>query len=139
MTNTSLAKDYFRRATIRYKALLTLEKEGGYADAVREAQELVELALKGYLRHLGIEPPRWHDVSPILVEQKEMHSAPVLEALPRICTLSKHLRKERELAFYGEEDYIPSENYSAEEAHKAIADCRWLLDLLAPHIEGAAK
>jgi HEPN domain-containing protein len=29
---------------------------------VREAQELVELALKGMLRAIGIEPPKLHDV-----------------------------------------------------------------------------
>ncbi|HHW01366.1 MAG TPA: HEPN domain-containing protein [Thermoanaerobacterales bacterium] len=35
-----------------------LMKEGAYSDVIREAQEAVELALKGMLRKLGIEPPK---------------------------------------------------------------------------------
>jgi HEPN domain-containing protein len=38
------------------KALALLRDEGGYSDVGREAQELVELALKAMLRAVGIEP-----------------------------------------------------------------------------------
>lgn len=44
----------------------TLFDGGGWADVVRESQEVVELALKGLLRGCGIEAPRIHDVSEVL-------------------------------------------------------------------------
>ena len=43
---------------------------GSWADGVRESQEVVELALKGLLRVSGIEPPRIHDVSEVLMAEK---------------------------------------------------------------------
>ena len=63
MTNTSLAKSYLVKAGHRLKVLSILFEDGAYSDVVREAQEVVELALKGMLRQVGIEPPRWDDVA----------------------------------------------------------------------------
>ncbi|WP_211204319.1 HEPN domain-containing protein [Ferroglobus placidus] len=40
-----LAKDYMRRAEIRLEVLKFLYEKGDYPDVVREAQEVVELAL----------------------------------------------------------------------------------------------
>jgi HEPN domain-containing protein len=62
MTNISLAKSYLKKATVRLDILdLLLEKEA-YSDVVREAQEIVELAVKGMLRAVGVEPPKIHEV-----------------------------------------------------------------------------
>src|SRR3972149_6108881 len=68
VTADELARSYFSRARKRLAALRALMQEEAYPDVVREAQELVELALKGMLRWVGIEPPKWHDVGPILRE-----------------------------------------------------------------------
>jgi HEPN domain-containing protein len=38
---------------------------------VRESQEAVELALKGLLRSCGVEAPRIHDVSDVLLAERE--------------------------------------------------------------------
>lgn len=62
MTNDSLAQSYLKKAADRLDILDLLLKKGAYSDVVREAQELVELALKGMLRAVGIEPPKLHDV-----------------------------------------------------------------------------
>lgn len=66
MTNTSLAQSYLIKCKKRLRALRVLFEEKGYSDVVRESQEVVELALKGILRQIGIEPPKWHDVGGIL-------------------------------------------------------------------------
>lgn len=66
MTYHDLAHEYFKKSKIRLKALYVLRDEGGYSDVVRESQELVELLLKGLLRLIGIDPPKWHDVCYIL-------------------------------------------------------------------------
>ena len=49
MTNTSLAQSYLVKALKRLKILAVLLDEAAYSDVVREAQEIVELALKGML------------------------------------------------------------------------------------------
>ncbi|MDW8002943.1 MAG: HEPN domain-containing protein [Deltaproteobacteria bacterium] len=50
MTNFTLAKSYIKKANDRLDILDLLLKKGAYSDVVREAQEIVELALKGLLR-----------------------------------------------------------------------------------------
>ena len=71
MTSESLARSYLVKAQKRLKALAVLRDEGAHSDVVREAQELVELALKGVLRAIGVEPS-----SPPRNTQPPMRSEP---------------------------------------------------------------
>ena len=112
MTNQSLARSYLIKAQKRLKALAVLRDEGAHSDVVREAQELVELALKGMLRAAGIEPPKFHDVGGLLLEHEEKFFQEVRERLPRAAEISKRLRRERELALYGDIDFIPTDRKS---------------------------
>jgi len=57
MTNKTLAQGYRIKALKRMKILEVLLREEAYSDVVREAQEIVELALRGMLRRIGVEPP----------------------------------------------------------------------------------
>ena len=61
-----MAKAYLRQAEARIRTAERALKEGNYPYSVRQAQEAVELSLKATLRLVGIEPPKWHDVGPIL-------------------------------------------------------------------------
>ncbi len=124
MTNESLAQSYLRKASDRLDVLELLLKKGAYSDVVREAQELVELALKGMLRSIGIEPPKLHDVGGLLVDHRERFPEDVRNQLTDLAGISKRLRKERELAFYGDLDFIPTEEYSLEDARKAQQDAQ---------------
>lgn len=135
MTNQSLARSYLVKAQKRLKALAVLRDEGAHSDVVREAQELVELALKGMLRAVGIEPPKFHDVGGLLIEHKAKFSAEVREQLARAAQISKRLRRERELAFYGDIDFIPTEEYSAADAERAYADAAWVAALASEAID----
>jgi HEPN domain-containing protein len=45
-----------------------LKNEGAYADVVREAQEVVELMLKGLTLYYGLDVPKVHDVSRFIEE-----------------------------------------------------------------------
>lgn len=130
MTTDSLAKSYIIKAQKRLKILGILFDENAYSDVVREAQEIVELALKGILRHIGIEPPKWHDVSSILKENKNLLPPNILKGLSRITKISKRLRKERELAFYGDEDFIPTDEYDAKDAKDAIKDANFVVKMV---------
>lgn len=120
MTNSALAQSYLFKAQKRMKILPVLFEEQAYSDVVREAQEIVELALKGMLRQVGIEPPKWHDVGGALLEFEQRFSAGVRENLAELARDSAWLRKEREFSFYGDVDFIPTEQYEEGDAMKAI-------------------
>lgn len=136
MTSESLAKSYIAKAKIRLDVLALLVRKEAFSDVVRGAQEAVELALKGMLRHQGIEPPKWHDVSEFLVENATRFPEGIQAAIPRLTSASKWLRKERELAFYGDIDFVPTEEYGLAEAQRAIDDATFVVaiaeQLLSP-------
>ena len=135
MTNESLGRSYLRKANDRLKVLDLLLKEGGYSDVVREAQELVELALKGMVRAIGIEPPKLHDVGALLLQHRDRFAPDVQKTLDTLAGISKELRKDRELAFYGDIDFIPTEEYSVEEAKRAREGAGKVLEIARLVIE----
>lgn len=102
MNSSVLARDYLRKARARRNALGVLFEEGSYDDVVREAQEIVELALKGALRQLGIEPPKQHDVAPLLAKAKAL-PAKWRRRVAQLKQISGTLAEERSHAFYGDE------------------------------------
>ncbi len=128
MTNISLAKSYMIKAVKRLKILDILLIEKDYSDVVREAQEVVELAQKAMLRQIGIDPPKWHDVGMILLEHREKFPEDVRCNLEEISKISKWLRTERELSFYGDIDFIPTDEYSEEDANRAIDGARKVVE-----------
>ena len=122
MTGDHLAAAYLAKARARRRVLEVLTEERSWSDVVREAQELVELALKAALRVVGIDPPKWHDVGPILVESARAFPEPFASCIPRVAGISRWLRREREIAFYGDVDLVPTESYQEEDAARAMAD-----------------
>lgn len=96
---------------------------------VREAQEIVELALKGMLRQVGVEPPKWHDVGSILLEYRARFPEAAVMHLERLAEISAWLRKEREFSFYGDIDFIPTEEYSRQDALRAMEDAQFVVDI----------
>lgn len=120
MTNINLARDYIIKAQTRLEVLEIYLKKEDYSDVIREAQEIVELAQKAMLRQVGIDPPKWHDVGIIILEHKDKFPEEIQKDLPEIAEISRWLRRERELAFYGDIDFIPSEEYTEEDALKAF-------------------
>ena len=128
MRNRGLAADYVRRATVRLRAIEVLHRAASWADVVRESQEAVELALKGLLRNCGIGPPRLHDVSEVLRAERERLPESVHHHVDRMAAISRDLRRDRELAFYGAEDLVPSEFYGEEDAHRALEGARFVIE-----------
>lgn len=127
MTNVSLAESYMIKASKRLKILYFLFDDEGYSDVIREAQEVVELAQKAMLRQVGIDPPKWHDVGSIILENSNLFDI-VHGELEAIARISKWLRKERELSFYGDIDFIPTEEYTPEDAMKAIEGAKKVVE-----------
>ncbi len=132
MKNVGLARDYLRRARIRLAALDVLFDGESWADVVRESQEAVELSLKGLLRSAGIDPPRIHDVSRILLAERDRLPTELHGEVEWLADTSRHLRRDRELAFYGAEDLTPSGFYSRADAQAARDGARRVVEVVWP-------
>lgn len=97
-------------------------QEGNFNLAVRRAQEVVELVLKGGLRVLGADYPKVHDVASAFCEQVRQKSTIVdEEVLERIRTVSLWLSEARAPSFYFERDY------GVDDARRAFQDAGFVL------------
>jgi HEPN domain-containing protein len=134
MRNIDLAADYVGRAKIRLEALDVLFEHSSWADVVRESQEAVELALKGLLRAHGVEPPRIHDVSEVLLAERGRLPESLQGEVGDLASISRDLRRDRELAFYGAEDLTPSGFYTRADAEKARDGARRTVAAVLPHV-----
>ena len=128
--NKRLIDDYMLRASKRIKALEFFLKEEDYADVVREAQEVVELMLKALILAAGLDIPKTHDVSSFIKRHLEFFPKIVRCKYDDIRTISRELRKERELSFYGAFDWIPSEEYTIDDAERAIAHAKTIKEIV---------
>lgn len=130
-TNGNLARSYLAKARVRLRALAVFVEEEAHSDVVREAQELVELGLKGMLRQVGVEPPRWHDVGGLFPELADRFPGLDPTDLERIASISSRLQAEREPSFYGEPDLIPTEYYTEADSKRAFDDASWIVSVAA--------
>ena len=107
--------------------ILRRDASGALADrdfnlAIRRAQEVVELALKGGLNLMCTEYQRTHDVAPVFCERVQEKIGDVAEPLERIREVSTWLSQARGPALYLEQDY------SADDAEQACDDARFVLE-----------
>lgn len=139
MKADGLTLSYLKKSRVRFKALNFYKENGAYSDVVREAQELVELLLKAVLRSIGVEVPKVHDVGRILEKHRDLLPQIINENLDRIKYISKRLRKERELSFYGADDFIPTEEYEEEDASMAIKEAEFIINVVEKAFDEAKK
>lgn len=132
MRNPALARDYVSRATVRLDVVDLLYRAESWADVVRESQEVVELALEGLLRNRGIDPPRVHDVSGALLAERDRLPVALRDKADQLAAISRDLRRDRELAFYGAEDPVPSEFYGQPDAERAREGALFVVAAVSP-------
>lgn len=130
MTSHELARRHLRKCRDRLAALQVLRAREAHSDVVRESQEIVELAGKGILRSIGIDPPKIHDVGDLLLEYAHRLPALTRSEIERLAADSRRLRKEREFSFYGDTDVIPTTAYTAADADQAFEAARFATGLL---------
>lgn len=97
--------------------------------AVRRAQEVVELSLKGCLRILGIDYPKVHDAGFVFVKEAGKKLQFDKNTLTEIERISKWLSEARAPSFYGERDF------TSEDAKKAFQDALFVLKEIKVAIE----
>lgn len=104
------------------KDLKSAMEEENYNLAVRRAQEVVELSLKGCLRILGIDYPKVHDAGFVFVREAGNKLRFKEDSLKEIERISKWLSEARAPSFYGERDF------TSEDAKKAFEDAAYVLN-----------
>ncbi len=130
MNNIEMAKDYITQAKERvYNARRSI-KRGLYPYVIRQSQEAVELSLKASLRLIGIEPPKIHDVGPILKQHKDKYPEWFQQIIPELARISRKLRREREPSMYGDEESgaPPSTLYDEKDAKEALRNAKQVLE-----------
>lgn len=126
-----MAGSYLLEGEIRLKTARSALKNEHFAYAVRQSQECVELSLKGALRYVGIEPPKWHDVGIILRKEAKRFPEWFGENVDRLALISRELRREREPSMYGDSELNlpPQELYTKLDAEDAVKNANFVLGL----------
>ena len=119
MSPSSLPKAYLTKTQSRLKALQVLFDDKNYSDVVCESQEIVELVSKALLRLVMIDPPHRHDVGRELDSIKDQFSNDQ-QAITELIRANHWLRREREMSYYGADDFDPTEGYTQEDAEQAF-------------------
>jgi len=132
LNNIELAKSNLKQAEERLKHAREALDSGNYPYVVRQSQEAVELSLKGALRLAGIEPPKWHDVGPLLKRERGRFPQWFQELVDDLASISRSLRKERELAMYGDEEIgvPPEELYTRKDATQALENASRVVEVV---------
>ena len=141
MTNADMARSYLRQAR---EILGEAERQRAarvWHLVVRRSQEAVERALKALLRASGVEVPHVHDVGIFLAEHRERLPPAVTPQLERLVSVSRRLRQEREVSFYGDEETgaPPERLYSAQDADEALGEAQFVLTLCEGAVPPTAK
>ena len=139
MTNHQMGKAYIEDAALRLKTLPALLSGGGFNVVVREAQETVELFLKGALRYVGVEPVKLHDVADILRHNRDRFPSWFQDELEKMADISTKLADDRGPSYYGDEARgLPaSALFDKESALEALEEARLVGGLCTRLIEGA--
>lgn len=137
MKGLDIAEAMLQQARDRLSTAERADSSGNYSYAVRSSQECVELSLKAALRAVGVEYPKKHDVSRVLLRMKDRF--PAWFAVEDFARVSRELVELREPAMYGDEIRMISSSAlfrkeQAEEvlekARKTHETCRALLQAL---------
>jgi HEPN domain-containing protein len=90
-------------ARVRLESAKIFLERGKYSYVVRQSQECVELSIKAALRVSGIEYPKRHELSDLLLEKVELYPAWFAAELVEVSRISKELMRKRGPSMYGEE------------------------------------
>jgi HEPN domain-containing protein len=137
MTSSQMGRRFIEEAQGRLELVRLARERQRWSTVVREAQECVELLLKGALRLVAVEPARTHDVAPLLRRSAGRFPEWLQPEVERLAAISAEMAGDRGLAFYGDErqGLGPQDLFGEEDAARAVADlehvarlCERLLD-----------
>lgn len=123
------AQRLLREAEVRRESAEIFLPKRAFAYVVRQSQECVELALKAALRLVGIDHPKEHEVSAVLIEQRSAFPESFQRQLDAMVEISRVLYASRIPSMYGEEGLGkgPGDLFSEEEAREALEKADFVL------------
>lgn len=141
MNNIEMARSYLEEAGRRIRTSENALNEDAYAYCIRQCQEAVELSLKAALRFIAIEPPKWHDVSPILTDNMDRFPEWFREKIDEISASSRWLYRERAPSMYGDEEsgLPPQKLYTRSYAERALEEAKNVFEMVSMIIGGEQR
>lgn len=133
MTNSQMARRYIDEAAGRMDLVKLAYRKARWATVVREAQECVELFLKGVLRLVAVEPARTHDVAELLERESRRFPEWFQREIPHLGSISTEMAGDRGIAFYGDErqEIGPQDLFDEDDAARAIRNLEYVADLIS--------
>ena len=124
MKGLDIAEAMLQQARDRLSTAERAISSGNYSYAVRSSQECVEFSLKATLRAVGVEYPKKHDVSRVLLRVRDRF--PAWFAVDEFVRTSRELVELREPAMYGNEVRMisPSALFRREQAEDVFQKAR---------------
>ena len=131
MTSSRMGRQYIEEARSRMALVRLALERGMWAATVREAQQCVELFLKGALRLVAVEPARTHDVAGALRSEAVRFPGWFRSSIDVLATISTKLAGDRGLAFYGDEERElgPQALFDEEDARRAVREVEFVSGL----------
>lgn len=131
MTSSRMGRQYIEEARGRMALVRLALERGMWAATVREAQECVELFLKGALRLVAVEPARTHDVASALRSEVVRFPEWFRPSIDALATISTQLAGDRGPAFYGDEqrELGPQELFDEADAQRAVRNAELVAQL----------
>jgi HEPN domain-containing protein len=117
---------------------LALERQR-WATVVREAQESVELMLKGALRLAAVEPARTHDVAELLRREAGRFPEWFRTEIEHLASISTEMAGDRGIAFYGDErqNLGPQDLFDERDARRALENAEYVAGLCSRLLDAA--
>ena len=131
MTSSRMGRRYIEEAGSRVELVrIALERQLS-ATVVREAQECVELFLKGALRLVAVEPAHTHDVAELLRREAARFPDWFRAEVEHLATISTEMAGDRGIAFYGDERQSlgPQDLFDRPDAERAAHNLEYVADL----------
>lgn len=122
MRTDLMAQAYLERAGRCLQEAREAMRARDYPGAVRRSQESVEFSLKAMLRLVGVEYPREHDVSRVLLEVESRFPKWFSRDIPKMAEFSRDLAMKRGPSAYGDEKagVPPRELFKRDDGEAAV-------------------
>lgn len=131
MTSSHMGRRYIEEAHGRVDLVRLALERRLWATVVREAQECVELFLKGALRLVAVEPARTHDVGDLLRREARRFPEWFKSEVDALASISTELAGDRGIAFYGDErqGIGPQDLFDEKDAARAMQNLDFVAEL----------
>jgi hypothetical protein len=130
MTTDRMGRLYIEQARGRVDLVRLALEKALWAAVVREAQECVELFLKGALRLVAVEPARTHDVADLLRREAGRFPGWFRSHVDALATVSTEMAGDRGIAFYGDErqEMGPQDLFDEGDARRALRSLEFVAE-----------